>query len=486
MRKTLETLVSTLNASVSEIALSGVTDQEEHLTKSFGEFKAALLAEMDPFLPVEDEPLAKGLNHVATFANALRDMANRVRALQTGQPRWMVSDGNDGEAERLPPEISDQLDTFLNLGITVLRAMVNDTAELPTDEELERGDPAVIDGLAKIELLSGEDMLVKTALPVAYHEFLTDPVDLLGQYAMGGRALTNQALALASELAKRDELPEAILEIYPELFEELGKAGAVPPGKKAPARAAAPGGAAGGGGDENVGDGNDPDAGQEPQDPADDPNAGGADMTDDAPQNPIEMIVRLASIIVVVGGSVLQAGGGNMADDTNPGDEAGMPSDMTGAGGGGNPLQRRAPVTDIGDVPLAKILRGEIAVAPDVADALEAGMKALTENADLKKRLGTNDASLAALRATVARLEKAAAPAKGIVSGQAFTLGKADDVGGGLAKAVDQVAAVVSSIDTLQKSGADPEGDLAARQLMRLTHATGGQPFVPEHLSGPR
>ena len=97
-------------------------------------------------------------------------------------------------------------------------------------------------------------------------------------------------------------MPDEVYEEFPELFldvEELTKAPPPFPPRKANG-AGANGGTAPSCDDEEMGSGGDSNASLDP----------GADQTDDSPQNLIEMMVRLASIIVVVGGSIPQADGG--------------------------------------------------------------------------------------------------------------------------------------------------------------------------------
>lgn len=455
MRKDLSGLIATLAKSVTGISTTQpLESRDELMAKSFSEFEATLLERLDPVLPPDEEPLAKGLNHIATFANALRSAGNTVNALQTGKPSWMVSsDGGDAD-EKLPDEISDMLTDWINVGVDCLRSMVNSTAELPNESELRRLERS--GNLAKIATFEGDELLVKTELPEDYHEFLTDPVEMLANMALHGQVFTERARAIAEDLQKQDALPDEIVQSFPELFE--------PPMAKAR--------------DENVGTGGDPDAAP---DPGTDPNGPDDGTGDDAPQNPIELITRLASIIVVVAGSVLQGQGGGAPDDTDV--DTGT-DDGTNAPPVGNPtsrlppqLRRQAPSFD---VPLKKILAGEVEVDPELADALEeldklrkiaAAAKPAQPDAELRKQLDGANTELAKLKEMVERLQKQPAPAKGTV----MVVEKRDDTPGPLPQSgpvdLNKIAAEVERLRDV-----DPDG--AARALLKATHAGGGRPFV--------
>lgn len=451
MRKELSAMIGTLRDSVAEISGSAVENRDELLTKSFGEFEEATLGLVGEILPPDEEPLAKGLNHIATFANLIRDCGNRINAMKTGSPSWMISGGEGSEKEVVGPGIAEQMDHFLNVGILTLRSMVNETAALPDDEEdLERAEQ--MGDLAKIEMLDGTELLVKTALPADYHDLLTDPVDLLAEFALAGRVFTNQAMGLAKSMAAEDALPDEIVTEFPELFEPMGKA--------------APDAAAAGG----------------EIDPGTDPDPGG-DLTDDAPQNPIEMMVRLASIIVVVGGSILQSGDAvdpNADPDADPDED---PDAAPAAAGPAPtaPAPKKKPAfmksEPVFDAPLEKIFSGEIAVDPSVADALEE----LVVLRGLKKRFDTSEQELSKttqqlqlLQSTVDRLQAMPAAPKGVVfqpGPRAVT--KQED--SGMPGGGDVMEAEVSRIGEMAKN--NPDG--AAKELLKKVHMGGGTPLVP-------
>jgi hypothetical protein len=421
-----------LEKSLIGIAAGGAENQETLLHQTLSEFRDALMEKLEPFFisGATEETLEKGLNHVSMFANALRDLDRTVQAIKTGRPSWMSN--SDGMA---PEEVSDgaksKMDLFLRLGVTTLQSMVNDTAEeLDEQDDLERAEAA--GELHKIECYDGFDLMVKTALPPAYREYLTDPVDLVADWAEGARALTNMALEMAEPMIKMGALPAAIVEEYPELFEKAE--------------------------DETLGTGADPDDASDPGDPGADPG--------DAPQDPIEMITRLASIIVVVAGSLQQGAGADPTDDpTDPNsadNTAGMPNDNSGT----QPLQRQARGFDIGDTPLAKIYSGEVAVHPTVADALEKLAKLEKDAAKFTEA----ESQLGLLRATVTRLQKMPAPPKGAL----FAVNKGNDVvieG----QATNRVEEEQQRIEALAKS--NPEA--AAKEMLKIVHLGGGTPIVP-------
>ena len=444
MRKDLSGLIQTLEKSATEIALSGADDREQRLSKSFSEFEAAMFAQLDDVLPNEEQ-LAKGVNHIGSFAHAVRQASNAMELVKA----------------EAPEEISDLADDWINVGVTALRTMVNGTAEVPADgENLERLERQ--GNLAKLMTPDGEEMLVKTDLPQDYHEFLTDPVDLLADYATHGQIFTERARMIAEDLQKSEMLPDQVVEEFPELFD-------LPMSKALE--------------DENLGTGDDPDAAEDP---------GGDQGDDDLPQNPIEMMVRLASIMVVIGGSILQSQG--QGAPPMMGDENGQRPDNTAGptgpvGGGAPPPSHREPPPtsrrqppdelrrqepDFGDVTLEKILKGEVAVSDTVADALEELdrlRKASTNEGDLRKQLLGTTAELTKLKDMVKQLQAQPAPAKGVT----MVVEKRDDVQP-LPQSTGEVDLnkAVADIERLRET--DPEA--ASRALLKVTHATGGRPFV--------
>lgn len=469
MRKDFAGLVDTLNTSVLEISASGADNREDLIKTSFTQFGDALTKQLDLLVGPLEEPLAKGLNHISAFASALNRMNQTIMAIKTGRPSYMIDSDSSMPAETLPQEISDELDRFIRVGIYTLKSMVNDSAELPEDEAaLERAEKAGT--LLKIEIEGGDPLLFKSGLPDTYHEFFEDPLTLLIESAELGREMTAMAQVRADELIKAEfPISDDVLKDYPEIFEveevqpqptnPLLKA--FPPKKKTPP-AAANGDAAGdtgGGGDdgtdEAIGDG------------AADQGAGDetTDLTDDTPQDPIQMVLRLASMIVVIMGGIDQ---GASAGDTDPSSTiAGSANDPANVG-----LTRSAPGfrqpmfkgTPIEEVPLAKILSGEVPVDPTVADALE-------ELEQFRKAAPANADALAKLRATVDRLGKVPAPATGVL--KTVPVLKSDDTRPtGMKSAAD----LANEVDELRKR--DPEGGSAAALLIRNIQNGGGKPMT--------
>lgn len=468
MRKDVAGHVDTLRSSVIEIANSPVENREELLTKSLNEFHATLEDTLDDLYGVEDEPLEKGLNHVSAFASALNRMNQVVTAIKTGRPNYMIDSDSNSTPEPVPAGIELGLDHFMRCGLFVLRSMVNDTGEFPDgDEELERAEEAGM--LAKIETPDIGDIPILTMLPDDLRVYFTDPLELMLESADLGQELTKRAIDLADlVIGSQREIPEDIIEAYPEIFgvedEELGKAGGAPfPPKRKPQA----GDTGQGGDDENAGDGGDPNAASDPTDQGaqgDQGDGGDAgDMTDDTPQNPIEMIARLASIITVISGSLMQGAQGADQGAAGGGATGGMAmgsEDQRNVG-----LQRGEPISE---VPLAKILAGEVEVDDTVADAIEELMKRREETPALTKQLTDANDALAQLRKTVAELQARPAPAKGVMKVVPVT--KQED--GQTGSTAQETAA---EIDRLSK--ANPDG--AVRLLIKQAHSTGGRPLVP-------
>jgi hypothetical protein len=441
----LGTLFGTLKKSVIQISTAGAEDGNALIERSIDEFREALLDKIAPALTsnVIEEPLHKGLNHVALFANALRDAGRAVEAIKTGRPTWMVSDSNAGTPEIVTPEIEEDMDRWIRVGVTALQSMVNETASEVTDAaDLERAERT--GELAKM-LCGDTEILIKTDLPEDYRDLLTDPLELFADTASMGQEFLRKAAELAGPFLEAGQMPDELIEAFPELFEPgLFE---VPMGKAAV--------------DENAGAGGDPDAANDPGD--------GGDDDEGTPSDPIDMITRLASIIVVVAGSLKQAGEQD-DDEPNGGDASGFPDDTNAA----QPLQRRAPMprrpvmansaSAFGDIDLAKIHSGEIEVHASVADALE---KALRDAGQLEK----TQSELRLLQATVARMQAQPAVPKGAI----FAIAKSEDNTIRSGAAATKVEDDTARIGELAKT--NPEA--AARELMKSVHAGGGTPLVP-------
>ena len=259
----LSPLFETLQKSVIEISASGAENSEALLRKSLDEFQSTMISHLEPILPAPYEPLAKGLNHIAMFANTLRDVERSITAIKTGRPAWMSSPEGMPE-EKVPAEVADQMDRFLDVGVLTLRTMVNDAAELPMDDaDLERAE--AVGALAKIESEDGApEVWVKTELPEDYRDFLIHPVDLLAKSAEMGRFFYNTAQAIAEPLDANGMLPDSFIDAFPELF-KLD--------------------------DEDIGTGGDPDANADPGDAA-------GDLTDDATMPDWTIVARMAAAMV--------------------------------------------------------------------------------------------------------------------------------------------------------------------------------------------
>jgi hypothetical protein len=333
--------------------------------------------------------------------------------------------------------------------------MANAVAE-PVDEA-DAGDAELV----KIEGFDGTETLLKSDLPDDLCEYLTDPVELVEAFALMARSFSDDAVVTADVLNKMDLLPAELAEAYPELFEPLAKKG-FPPGLKKPQQPGMGQQQAQQGAPPGTPDEEDPDQDPSQQDPSQQemqPQDDGTDPAgaDDAAQNPIEMITRLASIIVVVAGSLMQAQGGEAAEQ-DPNNAPAGPEEQ---------LQRQVPLEDI---PLEKILRGEIVVSASLADALEERETLRKSNVSLTEQQNAAQIAMRKMQETIDRLHALPAPAKGAL----FAMGKTEDHQLGAAGQPSREDEV-RRIDALAKT--NPEA--ASRALLKIVHTGGGTPLVP-------
>jgi Mg2+ and Co2+ transporter CorA len=464
MRKDVSGLLDTLYDSVAGIVASAAPDANELLTKSFGEFNEALDQQLEVEYGPDPEPLGKGLNHIAAFANALGKMEASVEAIKAGRPIFQ-----DQQEPVLASTVA-ALDRFLGHGDVLLRQMTNDTARIPDDEEdLERAEKA--GELVKIESRYGDEMLVKSDLPDDLVAFLTDPLDLMTEIADLGSAMIGDARDIADALLKGDAeaIPEEVAEAFPLVFEPLQKA--PPPPQRKPAFEA----------QRNQGDGGQGEAADEPQgdestDTGDDPGDAGdggasTDITDDTPQNPIETITRLASIIVVIAGSLQQSmQGQDFTGATSQPDMAGgQGSDMRNVG-----LQRGEPILD---QPLQKILAGEAELqvpgmgAMTFAEALEELSELRKRVPQLNKELGEKGDAFSMLKQRYDQIASQVVKPPGMQ--KVVSVGKGEDSMPGSVT----IEGDMEKLEKLQSS--DPEGGAAAKFLIGRVHQGGGVPLVP-------
>jgi len=61
-------------------------------------------------------------------------MNQTVEAIKTGRPSYMIDGDSSMPQEILPPELLEELDHFMSVGVFALRSMVNNSVELPTDD----------------------------------------------------------------------------------------------------------------------------------------------------------------------------------------------------------------------------------------------------------------------------------------------------------------------------------------------------------------
>jgi hypothetical protein len=458
MRKDVATLVDTLRDSVAGIVASGAPDMDQLLTKSFGEFGEALGGQLEEEYGPDPEPIGEGLDHIALFANGLAKMADNIAAIK-------------GD-EDVP-----LLDRFIDHGALVLKQLANDTAELPEDDQ-DIGRAEASGELVKIEGSWGE-MLVKSQLPEEYAAYLTEPLDVLTEMATLGTSLVEDARDMADALLKQDpeSIPEELVDALPLVFEKADN----------PFRRKRPDDARDGGGQDD-----DPDDGQDDQPqgggrqagppgqgggrqvgppgqgaPGQDPGDQGGAPGDDMPQNPVETITKLASIIVVIAGSMQQAMGGDMAGQQDQ--AGGQGADIRNVG-----LQRGEPLLD---QPLAKIFAGEAEInAPGIGQmtlfgAIEELAKLQDAVPDLRKQLGQKDEAFRLLKQRFDELAGQPVPSRG--AAKPVAVSKGEDMGGG----VPSVEADVATLEKLAKEGG--EGGAAAKFLIGRVHQAGGSPLVP-------
>lgn len=455
MHKDVGPLIDTLRASVNEIASSGADNREELITRSFGEFQEVLGKSLSDYYGAEPEPLAKGLNHISAFASALNRMNQTITAIKTGRPSYMVDSDSSTPPEILPPEMAIELDHFMAVGVFALRSMVNDSVELPeTEEEITRAEKA--GELVKIEA-DGGDILLKTLLPDSFRAYITHPLDLMVDAADLSREMLAVATERAEELLKADAVPQDIIEAYPDLFEVEGLDKAFPPAakKKVPAT-----------------DGTDAATGDEAEgDGAADQGAGleTGDVTDDTPQDPLEILARLATIMVVITGSLLQ---GQTGDPTAANPDAASPTMPPGTptGQGTVGLQRGTPIET---TPLAKILGGEVEVDPTVYDAFIELEDLRKKAPTLEKKVGDQSAEIALLKSKVEELSRQPAAPRGVVA--RTVLGKGEEETG-RGNAID---ALTERLEKMRKDNPQSEGGEAAKLLIGAVHSGGGRPFAP-------
>lgn len=468
MRKDVSGLLDTLYDSVAGIVASEGADTEALLAKSFTEYGEALDEQLVAEYGPDPEPLAKGLNHVSAFANALAKMEASIEAIKAGTPIY------DDDNEPVVASTVVALDRFLGHGVVLLKQMANDTAKVPDDEEdLERAEQA--GELVKIESrVFGSEMLVKTDLPDGLAQYLTDPLDLMTEIAGLGSSMIDDARDIADTLLAGDPeaIPEELAAEFPLVFEPLEKL--FPPRRQPPAGGGAPPqrGQGQGGQASNQDDTNE--SSDTGDDPGDDQGQGdegdGGDLTDDTPQNPIETITRLASIIVVISGSLQQAmGGGQDPNASQPDMAGGQGSDPRNVG-----LQRGEPILD---QPLQKILAGEAELqVPGMGQMTFA--EALEELGELRKRVPQLSKAITEKDSAFGLLKQryeaiAAQPVKPPGMQKAGPVSKSEDSipGGG------NTEGDLAKLEKLQE--ADPEGGAAAKFLIGRVHQGGGTPLTP-------
>jgi hypothetical protein len=293
---------------------------------------------------------------------------------------------------------------------------------------------------------------------------------VLTEIATLGASLVEDARDMADEMLKGDPeaIPLELVEALPLVF-ELEKA--FPPRRRddddddrrsggPPSRPASESGRNAGRDDR-------------PEDPDDDPDDGQGDTNapvgggDDVPTNPIETITKLASIIVVIAGSLQHAMGG---DAGVPGQDpaAGQAADARNVG-----LQRGEPLLD---QPLAKILAGEAELqAPGMGQMTLAG--AVEELAKLKaampvlqKQMGEKDEAFRLLKARFEQIAAEPVPSRG--AAKPVPVSKGEDMGGGPTIEVD-----VATLEKLAKQYDD--GGAASKFMIGRVHQAGGSPLVP-------
>ena len=471
MRKEFETMLDLLKTSVIEIAESGADDRTGLLVKSLNEFSHALNQKVDEIAGPEPEMLEKGLNHCSVWASALNQLNRTAQALKEGRPSYMLDNGGN-EAAPLPKHIVDDIDRTIQAGVFALKEMVNETIEMPIDdEEMQRAEQQ--GQLVKFEGEIVGDLLIKSSLPESMLQYLEDPVVLMAEAVEIGRSFLDRSRDAADVLMKGELIPEDVMVEFPEIFEPLNKA---PPPRKKPVAMDMP---ISGGTDDVNGDGSaDQGDGEEP---LDDESGADYDTENDEdgssggmPQDPLATAARLASMLLLILGAMMegQKGASNdlpQANDTFAGD----PNDPANVG-----MQRSEPAAFI---PMRKILNGEVEISEGSAvrltgedlDLLEELVQSQEQLPELLKTIEQKDEALEKLRTAYDRLSKTPMPMPGPVRQPPVAVTKQQD-GPATGVSAEDVA---SKIQHLQK--VSPEGDRSAAELIKMVHAQGGRPLDP-------
>lgn len=453
MRKNFAEALGTLQTSVLEIVESGAENRDELLGKSFSEFETAIGAQIDEIAPTH-EPLAKGLNLIASFASALAGVQRTVEAICEGKP-YAYSSMDD--REDCPEHVQEALDRFIDAGETALSMMVNDHVALPEDEDdAEKAEQA--GELHKLETDEGE-ILVKSALPAELLAKAVDPALIAAHLIEVGEAMTDQGVAALADLDAEGLLAPELYKAIPERFRDEEQGDEQPAGDE------------GGEDPEAGGEGEDPDAGAE--------GGEGGDPAGD--MNPIEVIARLASAILVVAGAMVHQGGEggdeqavgdevvDGAEGAEPQDEAPSQGDENqGVDAEGEQMRQANAQAQAAEGPAGGEPEDDKANKKPPVQKVEAPgelAKANQQNAVLTSQVEELQKQLGALGALVKDLASQPAPAKGAL----MAVPKAgDDVLGKMGGAAGQ--------DLEQLAKTNPTA--AAKLMIKAAHSHGGRPFT--------
>jgi hypothetical protein len=292
----LEPMVDMLRKSVTSIVAAAPANQEELLAKSFSEFHAAAKETIEAELaksvtPAVEEPLFKGFGTVGRVANLVGSLAGQIATIKRGYEQWNVDkDGNPpADADPASPELVEHLEDLLLHAEMLMRVAVNDQCEPMDDGEMAESGMHVV----MVPITGGGQMAVKTHLPEGLAKYATDPNDIdnilidqgMNMLALGG--VDTEALGKAMQGG--------------ELAKDITGGGAAAP---------------------------------MPMSSADAASQAGAGLPDDGqPENPLDVIGRLAALIMVQVDYVQQ-----MMDGTNePTDPTGEADPGAGGGSESNP-----------------------------------------------------------------------------------------------------------------------------------------------------
>ena len=134
----IEAMTGTLSKSVADIIEANPENRDELLAKTFGEFQAALEAEVVGELEklAPEEPLFKGLGAVGKIANLVSYVSREVSNIQSGK-EWSGQEKLPADADPASDGVAELLDHMVAVGELALRAAVNEHVDIADDDDDE-------------------------------------------------------------------------------------------------------------------------------------------------------------------------------------------------------------------------------------------------------------------------------------------------------------------------------------------------------------